>query len=351
MVVGVRTKTALTIAAAAVLVRALVLVASMYAGHLSIAQLADARDGRSYLHYAAAARAPNGFASLPEYDRRVFPGYPALLAVLRLDAMPLLAMIVNWLAAGAVAALCFVLFDDARIGWAMAVLTPSYVMYSTVLMTEPLVLLLGVGALYFGRRERPAFAGAALGLDALVRPLALPLGLAFLAERRKSPRAIVVAVIAAVVAIAIGAACFVWWSGSLSSGVRVYASDPRAYGGSSMFTWPFASLVRTSLAPGIAKWKIAYIWLHVIAALGALVPLARNARREFPPFVWHASNMLLVLCVGGVWGFHEFHRLIVPSLPPLFWAYRRLLPSRTLAWIAIALLSAAVAAKGLSHGW
>jgi hypothetical protein len=240
----------------------------------------------------------------------------------------------------------------------MAVLTPSYVMYSTVLMTEPLVLLLGLAALYLGRRERPAFAGAALGLAGaalglagVVRPLALPLGLAFVAERRKSPRAVVIACVVAALSIAICAAGFVWWSGSLSAGMRVYASDPRAYGGSHLFTWPFASLVQTSLAPGVATWKIAYIWLHVAAALGAVVLLARDARREFPLLVWHASNVLLVLCVGGIWGFHEFHRLIVPSLPPMFWAYRRVLPSRVVAWIAIAVVSAAIAAKGLSHGW
>jgi hypothetical protein len=351
MTLSRQARLALTIAAAAFLIRAFVLLSASSAGHLSIERLAQARDGGSYLRFAEALRTPNGFASLPSYDRRVFPGYPALLAALRLDAVPLLAMIVNWLAAAAAAALCFVLFDDARIGWAMAVLTPSYVMYSTVLMTEPLILLLGLGALYLGRRERPALAGVALGLAAIVRPLALPLGLAFVAERRKSPRAIVIASVTATMVIAISAAWFVWWSGSLSSGMRVYTNDPRAYGGSHLFTWPFASLWQTSFAPGVATWKIAYIWLHVAAALGALVLLARDARRSMPLLVWHASNMLLVLCIGGIWGFHEFHRLIVPSLPPVFWAYRRVLPSRVPAWIAIALVSAAVAAKGLSHGW
>jgi hypothetical protein len=118
-----------------------------------------------------------------------------------------------------------------------------------------------------------------------------------------------------------------------------------------VFDWPFASLIRHSFAPGVALWKIAYIWLHVAAALGALVLLARDAERRISLLVWHGSNVLLVLCVGGVWGFHELHRLLVPSLPPIFWAYRRILPSSSPAWIAIGLVTAAMAAKGLSHGW
>lgn len=339
------------IAAAAVLIRAAVLLGAMAWGDLSLDRLAEARDGASYLRFAAALQDADGFASLASYDRRVFPGYPAVLSATGLYAVPLAAMIVNWAMAAGVAALSYRLFDDARVGWAMAVLTPSYVMYSTVIMTEPLMLLLALGALHAGRRDRPLPAGALLGLAALVRPFALPIGLAYLAEHRQRLRRIVIASVAATLVIAAGAAALVLWSGSIASGVRVYAAEPRAYGGTRMFDWPFASLLRLSFDAAVAPWKIAYVWLHVAAAFGALVLLMRKTDRSLPLVVWHASNLLIVLCVGGVWGFHELHRLLVPSLPPIMWAYRRLLPHSTIAWMAIATLSAALAAIGLGHGW
>ncbi len=339
------------VAAASVIIRAAVLLGAMAWGDLSIDRLAEARDGGSYLRFAAALRDADGFASLASYDRRVFPGYPAVLSATGLYAIPLVAMIVNWAIAAGVAVLSYRLFEDARVGWAMAVLTPSYVMYSTVIMTEPLMLLLALGALHAGRRDRPLPAGAFLGFAAMVRPFALPIGLAYLAEHRQRPRRIVMASVVATLVIAVCVAAFALWSGSIASGVRVYATEPRAYGGARMFDWPFASLLRLSFGAGVATWKIAYVWLHVAAAFGALVLLLRKTERSLPLVVWHASNLLIVLCVGGVWGFHEFHRLLVPSLPPIMWAYRRLLPQSTIAWVAIAIVSAALAVIGLGHGW
>ena len=166
-------RTMLMLVVATIAVRLLAVTIAMATTDLRPDDLARLRDGPAYLAYASAIT--EGFAGLAEYDRRVFPGYPLLLALLGAVRWPLIAVFLNWLAAGAAAALAYRLCDDVRVGWAMAVLTPSYVLYSTTVMSEAVVVwVVGVTPAESSDLPSPADPSSSSGNNPAPRPACSP---------------------------------------------------------------------------------------------------------------------------------------------------------------------------------
>jgi hypothetical protein len=347
-----RARVILGVATLAIATRCAMLLFVFATHRLPPQRLPQVRDGATYLAYAQAVTAGHeGFDHLSPYDRRVFPGYPLVLAALHAYAAPAIAVFVNVLAATAAAVLTLFLFDDRRVALAMATLTPSYVMYSTTVMTEPLVLALGLAALVAAPRARGTISGALLGVVALTRPLAVPLGVAYVVGQHRDRRNVAACIIGCAVVMLAGAIWFGWWSGHLLAGVEAYRTNTRAYGTYGIFSLPFASLFAAPIAEHAPLWKIIYVWAHVAAVLAGFVLLLRERPRPAREIAWLASNTAIVLCIGGRWGFDEFHRFIIPALPPLFFAWRNVLPRSASMWCAIAAVSALLGGIGLGHGW
>jgi len=134
------------------------------------------RDGASFMAYARMLLGQD--VQLAEYDYRVFPGYPALLAAGSLTgaSMPAVALAINLVSVGLAAVFAAMLFQNKWIGWAMAVLTPSYLMFSSHAMGEPANLALMLGGLLLAVQARGWTAviigGALLGYAGLIRPVA-----------------------------------------------------------------------------------------------------------------------------------------------------------------------------------
>jgi hypothetical protein len=57
--------------------------------------------------------------------------------------------------------------------------------------------------------------------------------------------------------------------------------------------------------------------------------------------VWMLGNTACILCLGDVFGFHEFHRFMLPALPPLVLALEPVLPRAT--WTTVLTGAVAVA--------
>jgi hypothetical protein len=313
--------------------------------HVTFDRWALRDDGASYVHYASALL---GDASqLTEYDRRVFPGYPGLIAVLHLCHVPftVAAVGIDWVSAGLVAILGAVLFRDRRIGWALTCLIPQYFMNSSLAMSEAPLLALSLGGLVLASRSRSSAGGFLLGLAGLVRPMACfaVIGQVFrdLLGRRIRNAVLVTALSAAVVMT--GVAALHAWTGDALHGAKIYASGQSTYNGE-LFVPPFHSLIHESLRPEVSAARVCYVWAHVVIVLTALAVLAvkcfqggrESDPRDLLALPWLAGNTLFVLCIGSYWGFQHFPRFLIPALPALFWAVRGALPRRPAAWAALA---------------
>jgi hypothetical protein len=259
----------LAIAIFAIVLRLGVFITGMFAAPMTLADYTSKGDTTSYIAVAAAMTGERSLQSLDDYDRRVFPGYPAMIAVVHLARVPLpiAALCVTWISAGVAAAAAARVFADARVGWAMTCLIPHYLINSSLGMSEAPLLGVVCLALVLSQGNRIFFAGVLLGFAALIRPMALfPLiGIIFLLLReRRWARMILLCVGFAATSVA-GFWAMQMWTGDALHGIHVYANHPGAYAGH-MVVWPLQALLaaRDQTIP-----RILYIWLHVIITLFA----------------------------------------------------------------------------------
>ncbi|HTQ79446.1 MAG TPA: hypothetical protein VMM92_05580 [Thermoanaerobaculia bacterium] len=330
--------------------------------HTTFAAYAGAADGYQYLSYAHAWRGDAADFVAHPYYRRLFPGYPALIAALSVIGVPeaAAALLPSWLAAPFVAVLAALYFGDRRVGWAMAALTPAYVFSGSLISTEALCLLFSLAGLWLAGRDRASAtsatsvasaawgAGVAFGLGGLFRPVAVFAMLGAVAREVIGRRfaAAVALTATAGLTVASGLALVHWRFGDALMSLNQYKKDPQAYAGE-LFTWPFKSLLTVPLTTPVPAWKLAYVGVHALAVLLACALAVRQGlQREGEESrglsavaaVWLLGNTLYVLSIGNIWGFHDFPRFIVPALPPLFWVLRRFLPRRPIVWLALGLL-------------
>lgn len=305
-------------------------------------------DGESYLTRGAALAGDE--VKVLEADTRVFPGYPVLIGMVRrATGMPIVwaALTVEWIAVALVAVTSGMLFADRRIGWACALLTPHYIVNSSLVMSEAPLLAATVFGLVASRRGRPVLAGLLLGYAGLIRPMACfavagAIAAEFHAGRRKA--ALLSGGVSAAVVLG-GIVALHLTTGDALGGIRVYQTHTGAYGGQ-MIVWPFKSLIFTPRYYEVSVGRIVYIWAHValvFAGIGVLAARCLRAGRQSGWIdvlcvVWLAGNTMFVLCIGNLWGFQHFPRFIIPAMPALFWAWRGALRLPWYAWGAIGLL-------------
>jgi Gpi18-like mannosyltransferase len=278
-----------------------------------------------------------------QYDSRVFPGYPILIAITHtLTRLPisLSALAVTFISAGVAAALAAMLFDDPRIGWAVAFAMPHVWINMSLAMGEAPALALETLGLWLARNGQAIPAGMIFGLGGLTRPVALFALAASFLERLARGRAGrgLVTIVAAGVVFAAGMLLIRTLNGSFLHGVREYSNSRRAYSGQ-LFAWPFSSILWIAFHGHVGFWRWIYIMAHVLLCLGGCAALARkNSPTDLLAFIWLSLNTLFVLCIGlgvGAWGFYHFPRFTIPALPALAWSWRRFLPAA--AWVYIPL--------------
>lgn len=335
----------------AILLRVAVFFTASTTGHLSLATYTAKGDGASYLAYAAAMSGERSFHSLAEYDRRVFPGYPALIAIVhRLGfPLPVAALLVTWASAGFAAAAAAWWFADRRIGYALLCLIPHYLINSSMAMSEASLLAAVLAGLLLAQREKNVSAGILLGFAGLIRPMACfavagVLLLKIMQRRWKSAAILTAVTLGALMA---GIAALQLWTGDALQGTRIYANNPGAYGGH-MILWPFQSLLTTPFHEKTSIGRIFYTWIHVAITLSACALLVRRtiqtraahatrAARDVVALPWLLGNTLFVLCIGSAWGFRHFPRFTIPTAPAMFWTLRSWLPSNRILWMLIVL--------------
>jgi hypothetical protein len=179
--------------------RVALIAAACWIARIGLGQFALLHDGWEYLRLARAF-AHGGVSGLDPATLRLFPGYPLLIAIVgvgRAYVLPGLAISI------ACAALCGALAGrlgrDRRIAWYMAVLTPSWLMFSSTVMSDSLALALVLLGLIGIERRFWVMAGFCAGLSFIVRPVGalLMIPIAIEAFSVAGPKAALRALIAA----------------------------------------------------------------------------------------------------------------------------------------------------------
>ena len=347
-----------SIACAAVLLRAIVFLAVHQIAHRSIDDYARSYDGNSYIITAQAMTGDR--SQYNEFHGRVFPGYPALIALLHCCGVPFAAGAVgiDWVCAGLAASLAAGVFSDRRVGWAMVFFFPHYLMNSSMALSEAPLLAFSLAGVLLAQKRGMIPGGMLLGMAGLIRPMAcfaaLGYGAAQCIERAVRPRdrlrRLALFGCAAGGVFAMGLILLHRWRGDAFASARYYANSPSTYDGD-LFTWPFHALLTVPIHRHIPIARVLYVYAHVVMALAACAMLCRkfvSARgrldyRDALAGPWLCANTCFALCTGSIWGFECFHRFTIPALPAMFWALRAAFPKRKWMLCSLTLTSVTIA--------
>jgi hypothetical protein len=297
----------------------------------------------------------NSEAMPDEYDRRVFVGLPWAIAMVERTGIPyaVASQGICLIFSGLMCVIGAQWLRDARIGWALAILPPHFVLDTSAVMNESLMLLLCMVGLWACMTTSSRFrssigmlvlASLAFGAAGMVRPMACfaTLGaIAMLLQDRK-PRQAALLAAGSLVVFAVLFALFtkVYWNPI--ENVKVYRDHPTAYGGE-MLTWPLKSFIHAAAERGVLRPAFLYKSLYIAAAIGLSIYGLVRWRRSRDPLdamaaTWLTANTLFVACIGSHWGVDIAQRSTAWALPAALYLLRDWLPTKwywRLAWAVL----------------
>lgn len=313
----------------------------------------------AYSYISVSKHIYQNIPSESSFDERMFLGWPILIGAGFDTVGPEIACIIlALLFAAAVPSLLFWLTRDINIAIASC-LWPVWILQTTLGMSEPAYLFFILLSLLLVQHRNFATAGMCIGFAAMIRPLALfPwIGVLFDLWRKGESRSvlakwIVVSGLFAGMTIPLN----LYLYGSPLRQFERYSTLPNTgeeamnagliKPGDGHFGLPFKSLVETPMKIPVPKWKIGYVYFHVLVALmasiNAILFWKENARQQLWS-IWAILNTTFIVSTGPYWGFHTFDRYFIWAVPAYVVLLRRYLPKSQIVWCVLAVVATMLA--------
>lgn len=356
------------IVAAAVGVRALLLLAFLFRAEWDVVSFLSVSDAGSFKNVASCLAGLASPGTLSMYDGRVFPGWPLLLAPGFL-AFPALYWM-HFLTLGLVG-LCLWLFsrftDSTPALLLFALTPPAWVLNGVHAMAEPAFLAGSLGALFLASRRQWLWAGVLGGFTCVIKPYGIfpALGLVVMALWSDPSRPGRVRDFTALAVGGLGGPLVyvllnLYLFGNPIRQFAVYGMPLEELNvtpeiaekiGHASGHWgmPFVALLQTPWLMPTSPAKILYIYAHAVAVIllgvgalyrfwkGKIAPTPVNAAL----LAWLWGCGFAIFCGGPYWGFHGFDRYCVWLWPALLLLYAEELKKRE--WLSWGLCGASLA--------
>ncbi len=325
-----------------VIVSRVVLIAgTLWWNAVSLPQYVSMHDGREYLVYSTRIDEYN-LADLPHETTRLFPGYPVAISGLgRMFGKPLASVAVSVLGAVLAVMIFHALFRDFWLSAYFAVFTPSWLLYSSLAMSEGLFLGCSLLGLYLFHENRDIQAAMVLGFATVVRPVGVLLFLAIAVAMfmERDFRALVRFGIAFLVIPLVWAFISKLTWGAFGKNFATYLERD--------FDIPLRALIVETLRPQVSLLKKLLVWGHVLLGIGGFILLVWSWMRErttlkFVLIVWLGLSLVFYFMLSSQWTFGCLDRFLITCLPPILLGLRRILPRHPVVYAIILLLGLAI---------
>jgi hypothetical protein len=338
------------LALAAVAVRVLLIASVCLRADISLAQWALLHDGWEYMRLSQAIWAWD-FGGLDPEHLRFFPLYPLVMAPLsHLLPVEVTGLTLAFVCAVICAILTAQLGDDRRLAWWLVAFTPSWLLFTSTVMSEALSVALTLGCLLAITRQRWAWAGLLAGLSILTRPVGIFLFLPLLVVALRSPES---GRRKALTGLATGLPLPLIYllvnrlaMGEALRSVSGYIQQDAA--------WPLQSLIRDTLDPAFSPVLKILLWgtlaLSLAGALGLWRRWRRGERFTTPLLLWHLTALLFYLLIPSTWAFRCLDRFLIAVWPTTLIGLAPWLPRSRWLHLAIGLLLS-LAALSVAHRW
>jgi hypothetical protein len=338
------------LALVAVAVRVLLIASACLRADLSLGQWALLHDGWEYMRLSQAIWAWD-FGSLSPEHFRFFPLYPLIMA-------PVSQMLPIEVAGLSLAILCAVicavmtahLGDDRRLAWWLVAFTPSWLLFTSTVMSESLSVTLTLGCLLLITRQRWGWAGLLAGLSTLARPvgalLFLPLLIAALqtpeSRRRNALMGLATGLPLPLIYLIVNHLTMGEALRSVSGYIRQDAA------------WPLQGLIRDTLDPTFSPLLKTLLWGTLVLSLGGALGLwsrwRRGERFTSPLLIWHVIALVFYLLIPSTWAFRCLDRFLLAIWPTTLIGLAPWLPRHRGVHLALGLLLS-LAALLIAHRW
>jgi len=222
-----------------------------------------------------------------------------------------------------------------------AVFTPSWLLFSSLAMSEGMFLALALAGFALWRKERTGLGAFVFGLLTLVRPVGVLIFAAcwlvtLLGPRRR--RCWLMAAVFLIAPVAWLIAADAIWGDPLRQLSAYVAKD---------FSTPLVPLLSQTLSPEIGFLKKALVWFTLLTNGAAIWLLFRrfvsdHSDENLAWLLWAALMAVFFLALPSNWAFGSLDRFFVASLPPMMVGLRRYFPRAVWPLAVLTIASVAV---------
>jgi Gpi18-like mannosyltransferase len=319
--------------------RLIIILLTIVLFSVSLIQYTNLHDGKEYKNYAKAIAEFN-VQNLPSDTTRLYPGYPLIINLISEPlGFSLSSILVTIIFSIASVFLFYKITNHKWLSLYFSIFTPSWLLFSSLAMSEGLFVFLSLLAIYLFSKSRFAFSFLALGFNTIVRPvgilLFLPMLLIMILEKRN--RWIILSSIIIYLLFPLFwliSSQIVW--GNMGQNIIKYIELD--------FSLPFASLISGTLSHNVSIMKKILVWGNILLGVVALIILIHKYLGKQDSFIllmtlWLGISLLFYLSLSSRWTFSCLDRFMVTCLFPIFIGLERFFPKNKWVFLIILVLS------------
>ncbi len=334
--------------------RALIIGLIIVLSPMTLETIVHSRDGAAYLNMAKGFIAGN-FRIVPPEDTQFFIGYPWVLSFFLRFLQPWLGVyLFQFLCLAGIVHMGRRFFEDVWVTRWFVFCVPSFVLFTSLNMSEAFAMLLFMAALLAYKENRLGLCSFSLGFAAITRPqtalFLISVLFLHLILSKKYARAGILIFMPALFCLGMFLFNYYSFSDPLWNFKLYGRHEPEFLG------WPFQGLITYSLGNSVRLFNKLYVLATAAICLGGLFCLGLKIFRGETDWTykivgaWCAIQMIFLMTLNSRWAYLEMTRYLIPVFPGVLMGFEDQIPKKMWATLMMAAAAGFIAVAAEATG-